>query len=278
MIDLSPQLLKWLKKLVVTWMNCSCCHSKSFCLFFCLSWHQGHTPPEWANLQFSWTKKWYTTYCQGPLGVPKNTFGQIWELNFQEKITFYWFEERCQTKFLGSPKIWARGSILTYLKKKFVQIHPLIAKLWLSKSGFHFQKITNKFKRDFPQPKNLFKDPLSVINENESPNNHFIISVDTEPNTTSLHRGGSRRVSWCDLQETGDKVWLNCKWRSTMSFYYPFSLRSQLCYKLEVIFLAKLRPWTPSSPCTRYSKQNKPYDEVLGAAQVTKHVKGFTNM
>ena len=101
-----------------------------------------HTPPEWANLQLSRPEKWYTTYCQGPLGVPKNTFGQIWELNFQEKITFYWFEERCQTKFLGSPKIWARGSILTYLKKKFVQIHPLIAKLWLSKSGFHFQKIT----------------------------------------------------------------------------------------------------------------------------------------
>ena len=36
-----------------------------------------HTPPEWANLQFSRTEKWYTTYCQGPLGVPKNTFGQI---------------------------------------------------------------------------------------------------------------------------------------------------------------------------------------------------------
>ena len=81
-----------------------------------------HTPPEWANLQFSRPEKWYTTYCQGPLGVPKNTFGQIWELNFQEKITFYWFEERYQTKSFGSPKIWTQGSILTYLKKKFVQI------------------------------------------------------------------------------------------------------------------------------------------------------------
>ena len=36
-----------------------------------------HTPPEWANLQFSRPKKWYTTYCQGPLGVPKNDFDQI---------------------------------------------------------------------------------------------------------------------------------------------------------------------------------------------------------
>ena len=54
--------------------------------------------------------------------MPKNTFGQIWELNFQEKITFYWFEERYQTKSFGSPKIWTQGSILTYLKKKLVQI------------------------------------------------------------------------------------------------------------------------------------------------------------
>ena len=36
-----------------------------------------HTPPEWANLQFSRPEKWYTTYCKGPLGVPKNAFGQI---------------------------------------------------------------------------------------------------------------------------------------------------------------------------------------------------------
>ena len=41
-----------------------------------------HTPPEWATCQKSSTEKWYTTYCQGPLGVPKNAFGQIWELNF----------------------------------------------------------------------------------------------------------------------------------------------------------------------------------------------------
>ena len=36
-----------------------------------------HTPPEWATCQKSSTEKWYTTYCQGTLGVPKNVFGQI---------------------------------------------------------------------------------------------------------------------------------------------------------------------------------------------------------
>ena len=36
-----------------------------------------HTPPEWANPQFSRPEKWYTTYCQGPLGVPKNVCGLI---------------------------------------------------------------------------------------------------------------------------------------------------------------------------------------------------------
>ena len=34
-------------------------------------------PPEWATCQKSSPEKWYTTYCQGPLGVPKNVFGQI---------------------------------------------------------------------------------------------------------------------------------------------------------------------------------------------------------
>ena len=46
------------------------------------------TPPEWAEWQKSCPEKWYTTYCQGPLGVPKNVFGQVWELNIQEIITF----------------------------------------------------------------------------------------------------------------------------------------------------------------------------------------------
>ena len=43
---------------------------------------QWHTPPEWATCQKSWPEKWYTTYCQGPLGLPNNAFGKIWELNF----------------------------------------------------------------------------------------------------------------------------------------------------------------------------------------------------
>ena len=63
-----------------------------------LSSNSIHTTPEWANQQKSCPEKWYTTYCQGPLGLPKNAFGQIWELNFQEKITFYWFVRKCQTK------------------------------------------------------------------------------------------------------------------------------------------------------------------------------------
>ena len=98
-----------------------------------------HTPPEWATCQKSWPEKWYTTYCQGPLGLPKNAFGLIWELNFQEKITFYWFVGKCQTKPCSWQDIWTLGEILTYLKKKFVQIRPLFAELKLSKSGSHFQ-------------------------------------------------------------------------------------------------------------------------------------------
>ena len=35
----------------------------------------------------SWPENWYTTFCWGPLGVPKNAFGQIRELNFQEIFT-----------------------------------------------------------------------------------------------------------------------------------------------------------------------------------------------
>ena len=76
-----------------------------------------YSPPEWATWQFSQPEKWYTTFCQGPLGVPKNVFGLIWELNFQEKITFYWFVKKCQTKPFRSLKIWTPGQILTYLKK-----------------------------------------------------------------------------------------------------------------------------------------------------------------
>ena len=68
-----------------------------------------HTPPEWAILQFSRPEKWYTTCCQGPLGVPKNAFGQIWELNFQEKITFYGFVEKYQTKPCSWHNIWIWG-------------------------------------------------------------------------------------------------------------------------------------------------------------------------
>ena len=40
-----------------------------------------HTPPkrvEWQKLQ---PEQWYTTYCEGPLGEPKNAFDQIWELH-----------------------------------------------------------------------------------------------------------------------------------------------------------------------------------------------------
>ena len=99
-----------------------------------------HTPPEWAYKQKSWPEKWYTTYCQGPLGLPKNAFGQIWELSFQEKITFFWFVEKCQTKPCSWQNIWTQGEILTYLEKKIVKIRPLIAELQLSKSGPHFQK------------------------------------------------------------------------------------------------------------------------------------------
>ena len=36
-----------------------------------------HTTPEWANQQKLRPEKWYTTYWQGPLGLPKNAFGQI---------------------------------------------------------------------------------------------------------------------------------------------------------------------------------------------------------
>ena len=35
-----------------------------------------HTPPEWAYNQKSCPEKWYTTYCQGPTGVPKVGFDQ----------------------------------------------------------------------------------------------------------------------------------------------------------------------------------------------------------
>ena len=90
-----------------------------------------------------WPEKWYTTYCQGPLGVPKNVFGQIWELNFWEKITFYWFVEKCQTKPCSWYSIWTLGKILTYFKKKFVQIGHVwtvsdINFLFFFENGSHF--------------------------------------------------------------------------------------------------------------------------------------------
>ena len=36
-----------------------------------------HTTPEWANQQQLCPEKYCTTYCQGPLGLPKNAFGQM---------------------------------------------------------------------------------------------------------------------------------------------------------------------------------------------------------
>ena len=47
--------------------------------------------------------------CSCLLGVPKNVFGQIWELNFKEKITFYWFVEKYQTKPRSWHNIWTQG-------------------------------------------------------------------------------------------------------------------------------------------------------------------------
>ena len=51
---------------------------KLFALISSLKWTLNlHTPPEWATCQKLCPEKWYTTYCKGPLGVPKNAFGQI---------------------------------------------------------------------------------------------------------------------------------------------------------------------------------------------------------
>ena len=87
----------------------------------CRTYETRHTPPEWAYKQKSWPEKWDTTYCQGPLGLPKNAFGQIWELSFEEKITFFWFVRKCQTKPCSWWNIWTLGGILTYLKKKLLK-------------------------------------------------------------------------------------------------------------------------------------------------------------
>ena len=54
--------------------------------------------------------------------MPKNTFDQIWQLIFLEIITFFRFVTKWQTKPFSWLDVWTRGKILTYLKKKFVQI------------------------------------------------------------------------------------------------------------------------------------------------------------
>ena len=97
-------------------MKLLCAHETRFLLPTQPTQEKRHTTPEWANQQKSCPEKWYTTYCQGPLGLPKNAFGQIWELNFLEKNTFFWFVRKCQTKPFRSPNIWNQGSILTHLK------------------------------------------------------------------------------------------------------------------------------------------------------------------
>ena len=78
-------------------------------------------------------------------GTPRSTQKYFWsnlrvEFSGENHLLLIWGKMPNQiswiTKNLGS----RFNSDL--FKKKFVQIHPLIAKLWLSKSGFHFQKIT----------------------------------------------------------------------------------------------------------------------------------------
>ena len=91
-----------------------------------------HTPPEWAYKQKSWPEKWYTTYCQGPLGLPKNAFGQIWELSFQEifppEVANYL---EASTDLGLSCKLWQwiRGKILMCFEKKNSKIRPLFPEL-----------------------------------------------------------------------------------------------------------------------------------------------------
>ena len=53
---------------------CRLCLKESY---FILFKPETHTTPEWANQQKLRPENWYTTYCQGPLGLPKNAFGQI---------------------------------------------------------------------------------------------------------------------------------------------------------------------------------------------------------
>ena len=91
-----------------------------------------HTPPEWATCQKSWPEKWYTTYCQGPLGLPKNAFGLIWELNFQEIFTpEVAISPEASTDLRLSCKWWhwIPGEILVCFKKKKSKIHPLFHEL-----------------------------------------------------------------------------------------------------------------------------------------------------
>ena len=68
-----------------------------------------YTPLLNAKRQKSWPEKCYTTYCHRPLGLPKNAFGLIRELNFQENITSFWFMEKCQTNPCWSLNIWILG-------------------------------------------------------------------------------------------------------------------------------------------------------------------------
>ena len=103
----------------------------------------GHTPPEWAIQQKSCPEKWYTTYCQGPLGEPGNVFVQIWQLIFWEKITLFWFVTKRQTKPCSWNDLWTCGKILTYLKKIIVQIRHVLTvtdnkNLHKFENGSHF--------------------------------------------------------------------------------------------------------------------------------------------
>ena len=87
-----------------------------------------HTPPEWAEWQKSWPEKWYTTYCQGPLGVPKNAFGQIWELHFLEIFTHeeaIFLEGSADLRMSCKWWQWIRGKILMCFLKKSSKIQPL---------------------------------------------------------------------------------------------------------------------------------------------------------
>ena len=119
------------------WFKCILGHSEPFSFL-----KRGHTPPEWASREKIMTRELVYYILSG---TPKATQKCFWSnprVKFLGENHLFLICEKMPNQTLQLIKYLDSGWNSDLFEKKNVEIRPLIAKLGLSKSGSHFQKMS----------------------------------------------------------------------------------------------------------------------------------------